>query len=245
MAKTIGLFLVLTVLAPCVLAEDFTVEKWIGPPGLSGLYDGVGTAAQLGQPMDVARDAAGNLYVLDQAYKLIRRIDPSGAVTTLAGPDYVNENGQIVSFGLPYSIAVDAGGFVFVNDTSAILRISPAGVVRTLTSVTGANDLAIDKVGNLYVTSSNNVIYKVTPAGVKTEFAGSAGQAGTTDGVGTAARFQSPFRITIDNQETLIVVDGTWFGGGVLRKITKDGVVSTISGSIPWVGGIAAGAPGT
>ncbi|HEX7828347.1 MAG TPA: hypothetical protein VF787_01765 [Thermoanaerobaculia bacterium] len=244
MRTPITLFLALALLAPIVLADEYTIEKWIGPPSVPGTYDGVGTAAQLGRPRAVARDASGNLYFTDPVLKVIRKIDPSGSVTTLAGPDYVNENGLVMSFISPYSIAADAGGFVYVVDTYAVFRISPSGVVRMLATFTSPQFLCLDEVGNLYVTS-NRAIYKVTQAGVKTVFAGSPGQAGTDDGIGTSARFQGPGLMTIDSDESLILLDGSYMDGAVLRKVTKTGVVSTISPPIRWAQGIAAGAPGT
>ncbi|HEX7809794.1 MAG TPA: hypothetical protein VF608_13750, partial [Thermoanaerobaculia bacterium] len=222
MRTPITLFLALALLAPIVLADEYTIEKWIGPPSVPGTYDGVGTAAQLGRPRAVARDASGNLYFTDPVLKVIRKIDPSGSVTTLAGPDYVNENGLVMSFISPYSIAADAGGFVYVVDTYAVFRISPSGVVRMLATFTSPQFLCLDEVGNLYVTS-NRAIYKVTQAGVKTVFAGAPGQAGTDDGIGTSARFQGPGLMTIDSDESLILLDGSYMDGAVLRKVTKTG----------------------
>jgi len=90
--------------------------------------------------------------------------------------------------------------------------------------------VTVDSLGNLYVADlQNNLIRKVTTAGVVTTFAGKAGSAGSVDGTGTAAVFDAPRDIAADNAHGLFYVSDE--GSNAIRKITAAAVVSTISGS--------------
>lgn len=171
-----------------------------------------------------------------------------GATTTLAGSGEVgNADGSAAaaSFNRPYGVAVDAAGNVYVADTynHKIRKITPAGVVSTLagSGIEGAADgngvaasfnlpggITVDAAGMVYVgDEANNKIRKITPAGVVTTLAGS-GTAGATDGTGTSARFKSPNGLAVDASGTIYVADS---GNHKIRKITPDGVVSTLAGS--------------
>ncbi|HEY2799008.1 MAG TPA: NHL repeat-containing protein [Chthoniobacterales bacterium] len=94
------------------------------------------------------------------------------------------------------------------------------------TSPTG---LAVDGADNLYVADTgNNTIRKVTPAGVVSTFAGSAGHSGSADGTAGAARFNAPIGLTIDGAGNLYVGDS---GNHTIRKITPAAAVTTLAGS--------------
>ena len=105
--------------------------------GTSGLTNGVGTLATFNSPVGVTADAAGNIYVADQANHAVRKITPSGVVTTLSGgngPGYTNGAAGTAKFYNPSSVAVDASGNVYVCDSanSAIRKVSPTGTASTL-----------------------------------------------------------------------------------------------------------------
>jgi sugar lactone lactonase YvrE len=88
--------------------------------GGSGLVDGVGPAAKFRNPMSVAVDSAGNVFVVDTQNNAIRKVTPSGNVTTIAGSGafgYANGTGAVVSFSNPYGIAIDKDGNLFVADS--------------------------------------------------------------------------------------------------------------------------------
>ena len=104
---------------------------------------------------------------------------------------------------------------------------------------------AVDTAGNVYVVDSdrapnaaNNTVRKVTPGGVVTTFAGTAGQTGSIDGTGAAASFNNPQGISIDRFNNVYLADT---GNHTIRKITSSGVVSTMAGSP----GVAAHVDGT
>jgi len=112
--------------------------------GADGNTDGQGTAATFGNLYGIAVDNAGNVYVSDNKYLNIRKITPTGMVTTLAGSGtagFTDGAGKAAQFYFPKGIAVDALGDVFVSDsnfntagpyTSAIRMVNSLGVVTTV-----------------------------------------------------------------------------------------------------------------
>ena len=198
------------------------------------------------QPAGVAIDASGNIYVADVSRNVISKITSDGVVSTLAGSGArtsVDGTGTAASFDGPVGIAVDASGNVYVGESDKIRKITPEGVVTTLAGSdavgyadgTGIearffaiNDIEVDASGNLYVADrNNNRIRKVTPEGVVTTFAGS-GSSGTSDGTGTAAQFYQPSGLVLDDEGNLYVADSR---NNLIRKITSEGVVTTVAGS--------------
>ena len=216
-----------------------------------GSSDGTGSAARFNQPRGVAADSAGNVYVADLQNDEIRKISPSGLVTTLAGSagqsGSSNGTGSAARFYGPTGVAVDSAGNVYVADdpNQEIRKISPSGVVTTLAGSAGQtgssdgtgaaarffypNGVAVDSAGNVYVADGlNQEIRKISPSGVVTTLAGSAGQAGSSDGTGSAARFDDPEGVAADSAGDVYVAES---GNDEIRKITPSGVVTTLAGS--------------
>lgn len=196
----------------------------------------------------IAADAAGNLYVADMMAHTIRKVTPQGVVSTFAGSGSAGSadgTGTAASFNNPDSIAVDGNGNVYVADTgnNMIRKISSTGVVTTLAGSTtqgsvdgtgtaarfrGPSGVATDASGNVYVADGdNNMIRKITPAGVVTTVAGST-TSGSVDGTGASASFNFPRGIAVDSAGNLLVAD-SW--NSMVRKITPAGVVTTLAGS--------------
>jgi sugar lactone lactonase YvrE len=206
----------------------------------------------LSSPGGLARDAAGNLYVADTNNHVIRKVDPGGSMTVLAGmagsPGSADGAALSATFNAPRGVAIhQATGIVYVADTDnhTIRAISPMGQVTTLAGTAGSrgsadgngaaarfrfpNDLACDAAGSLYVADRvNNTIRKITPSGEVTTFAGSASSAGFTDGTGPDARFNFPFGIGIDALGNLFVADAN---NHAVRKITQSALVTTVVGA--------------
>ena len=175
------------------VADIYTIRK-ITPAGMvsplagtvkhAGGANGAGVSARFSdQAKGVAVDSAGNVYVADSGNNSIRKITPSGLVSTLAGQD--------ARFYHPRGIAVDSTGNVYVADTdnNTIRRITPAGVVTTLAGAAGQSGnangtgssarfnhpqaITMDGRGNLYVADTGNqTIRRMTPNGVVTTLTG-------------------------------------------------------------------------
>ncbi len=227
------------------------VTTLAGAAGQPGSADGTGIAARFDGPNDVAVDSVGNVYVADFGNDEIRKITPAGVVTTLAGAVYqtgsADGTGSAARFYNPRGVAVDSAGNIYVADTynDEIRKITPAGVVTTLagaaqqpgsTNGTGSaarfnepTGVAVDSAGNIYVADQyNSEVRKITPAGAVTTLAGAAGHIGSADGTGSAARFDYPFGVALDNAGNVYVVD---FGNDEIRKITPAGAVTTLAGA--------------
>jgi sugar lactone lactonase YvrE len=235
------------VVATRVVAQTFTFTTLAGSTRVTGAADGAASTARFNSPAGIVADAVGNLYVVDNQNHTIRKVTSDGVVTTLAGsagiPGNASGTGAAARFLFPRGIAVNSDGDLFVSCNHEIRRVTVAGAVTTFAgsstagevdgAVTdarfnGPSGLGFDRAGNLYVTDSPaHTIRKITPAGVVSTFAGSAGQVGSTDGTGAAARFNQPFSLALDSDDNIYVTD---FGSHTLRKITPAGVVSTFVG---------------
>jgi len=216
----------------------------------AGSVDGNGTAASFFGPEGLAVDVAGNVYVADAGNNLIRKVTPSGQVSTLAGndnPGLTDSTFLTSSFNNPSGVTLDASGNIYVADmlNNAIREINiSSGRVTTLAggndstaSVDGTgsgasfyfpNSLAANAAGDLYVTEyATNLIREVSPGGVVNTFAGSGAQ-GQADSTGVKASFNGPSGVAVDAAGNIYVAD-TY--NNLIRKITPAGVVSTIAGS--------------
>ena len=220
--------------------------------GLAGSADGQGSAARFLNPVAMASDSAGNLFVADTENSTIRKITPSGLVSTFAGIAGINNSGDgtglAAQFNTPSGIALDTADNVYVADTNnhTIRKITPAGVVTTfagMAGVVGSSDgtgsaarfsspqgLSVDTAGNVYVADSgNHTIRRINAAGDVTTVAGLAGSTGSLDGAGSAARFNNPTGVVNGGVGTLWVTDT---GNHTVRRINPiSNYVNTIAGT--------------
>lgn len=129
-------------------------------------------------------DVDGNLIVDDNGNYRIRRVTPSGVVTTIAGrgwSDFADGPGNLARFAMTTALTVDTAGNIYVADwgNSAIRKITPDGVVSTLVSGRGTMDgpllrahieeptaITIDRNGNLFVFDFWHNIRMISPKGV-------------------------------------------------------------------------------
>ena len=217
--------------------------------GTTGATNGTGTSATFNDPRGVAVDLQGNLYIADTANNRIRKITPAGVVTTLAGSATAGStdgNGTNATFNGPWGIAVDSAGTVYVADTAGhrIRKITPGGEVSTLagsgasgssTDGTGASatfwspqGIAVDSAGTVYV-AENGRIRKITPTGVVSTFAGNGISGSVVNGTGTNAGLSGANRVAVDLEGNLYIISQATFFS--VRKITPQGVVTTLAGS--------------
>jgi sugar lactone lactonase YvrE len=183
----------------------------------AGSADGSGSEARFFNPTGVASDGADTLYVADTLNFTIREIAlSSGVVSTVAGAagaggstDGVGANAR---FCAPTGLAL-TGGHLFIADGEGSLNTAPAPPVLIFS----------DEVRQLTVAN-----------GQVTTLAGANDQAPSIDGIGPAARFQSPFGVAIDGQGNAYVADT---GSDTIRKlVTATGEVTTLAGAFGLAG---------
>ena len=232
------------------ISPDSVVTTLAGTVGTTGSVDGAGPAARFASPRGIAVDSAGTLYVADTVNGVIRKITSAGSVMTFAGaapsPGFADGTGGAARFSSPHGIAVDTGGTVYAADSgnNTIRKITPAGVVTTFAGTasepgfadgTGAaarftapDGIAVDATGTVYVTDSYDaIVRKITPGGAVTTLAGTPRTWGAADGAGAAAQFGGPAGVAVDSAGTIYVADG---GNNTIRKITREGFVTTLAG---------------
>jgi hypothetical protein len=217
--------------------------------------DGCVTTLALGvnpglySPEGLALDTAGNIYVTDVGYGRVLEFNPAGVL--------INSKG-FGAYGVKF-IAIDRVGNMYTTGYGySILKIGPDWTVTTLAGTYAGqggadgvgsaaqfwhpNGIAVDGFGNVYVAESydpatgggGRTIRKITPAGVVTTLAGQFGVGGFTDGTGSAALFTAPSGLAADSAGNVYVGDLY-----AIRKITPEGVVTTLAGGM--IGGSADG----
>lgn len=213
------------------------VTTFAGAAGQFGSVDGVGTAARFRNPVGVATDVAGNVFIADFDNRAVRRVTAAGVVTTLA-----------TDVGSPSAIATDAVGNVYVADArysdnrfygNTIRKITSAGVVTTLagmTDVVGDADglgqhasfnypqgIATDAAGNVYVADTGNSrIRKISPGGAVTTLTDAAG--------GKLVLDRQPYGVAVDEAgnvyATAVIVVYMVTTGGTLMEFAGSPVSS-------------------
>lgn len=223
---------------------------------LRGIFDGVGTSASFSNPTSTAVGPGGVVYVADRDTNRIRAVAPDGTVTTLAGgganlaaSGSTDGMGTAALFNLPYGVAVNASGHVFVAEylNRKIRLIYPDARVVTLagSGVTGSADgtgaaaqfssptaIALGASGAAYVADQNNhKIRAVLPNATVATVAGCCPNgtaiSGSLDGVGTNALFYFPYGVAVSPSGVVVVADT---GNNRIRAISAARVVTTIAG---------------
>jgi len=236
-----------------VIAKNGTISTFAGTgtPGYSG-EGGPAVQAQLNQPVDLAFDAAGNLYVADG--QRVAKVDTHGVLTRIAGD-------PSLSFGIPsqdevpatqssltaFSVVTDPQGDVFVA-TPRIRKITPDGIIHAFAGIEEANPQpfteacgdalnATVRAGGMKADASGDVFFtnllvarleEATPAGKISTIAGAGPNLFTGDGgLASAATFASPNAIAIDKQGNFFIADTN---NNRIPRIDATGVVKTVVG---------------
>src|SRR2546425_878237 len=228
-----------------------------GAPGLEG-DGGQATSAQLRYPSSVAIDAAGNLFIADTINNRVRRVAAgTGIITTVAGtgtPGFGGDGGPAVSAQLTYpsSVAIDAGGNLFIVDTTnnRIRQVAAdTGIITTVagTEIAGFSGdggpatsaqlstptgIAVDAAGNLLIADANNDRIRRVAAdtGIISTVAGSgvAGFSGD-DGRATDAELNFPYYVALDAGNNVFIADQGNFR--IRRVASGTGTISTVAGT--------------
>jgi len=221
--------------------------------GFSG-DGGLATSASLNDPSGLALDSSGNLYIADTGNSRIRKVTPGGLITTVAGNGSsapITDGGFAVSSSLisPTGIAVDASGNLYISDEFSRVRkvtastgfistfaggatfgYSGDGGAATSALLSGPAGMAFDGPGNLYIAETGNaVIRRVSPNGVISTVAGTAGITGFSgDGSpALSALLYGPAGVSVNAAADLFIADA---GNERIRKISA-GVITTVAGN--------------
>ena len=223
------------------ITQGGVVTTLAGAADTAGNADGTGTAAQFNQPWGIVADGAGNLYVGDAENYLIRKITPTGVVTTLAGSrgqrGNIDGSGARAAFLGPHGIAIDGAGNLYVMDwlgppapniperSTLVRKITPNGTVTTLAGNINSefapalfNDafaVTADTAGNVYV-AAQRTVSKVAPNGSVSTL------------VESSPQFQSLLGVMIDSAGNLFVSDTP---SHCISKVTSGGVVTVFAGA--------------
>jgi sugar lactone lactonase YvrE len=231
----------------------------IAGSSISG-YSGDGgpaTAAKFNGINGMAFDNSNNLYVCDADNFVVRKINTTGIVSTIAGNGTSGNSGDggaatAAQLKSPTGVVVDAAGNIYVADNAghAIRKVNASGIISKVagTGATGYTgdggaataatlhfpaDVTIDASGNLYIADLyNNVIRKVNTSGVITTYAGNGTSGFSGDGGNaTACAMSQPWGLTIDASGNLFVAD---YQNARIRKITASitGIESLVPSSI-------------
>jgi hypothetical protein len=178
------------------------VVSTLAGAAVSGTSDGVGINARFNEPWGITIDSLGNLYIADTYNHSIRKVTPTGVVTTVAGLKgtlgFVDGVGSCARFNYPYSIAVDTNGSLYVADTGnhAIRQV----VLNSAGSGSASATCAV---------TNQDIATVTTLAGT--------GTAGYTNGAGSSSQFRWPYGICVDPTGIIYVAD-TY--NNTIRKIT-------------------------
>ncbi len=246
-------------------ASNNVVRK-ITPAGIISTVAGTGvagyngddilaTAALLSNPADVVGDSLGNLYVCDFNNYRVRKIDPSGIITTIAGkgtPGYTGDNGAATgaTFHSPLGLTMDAQGNLYIADQTncAVRKIAlSTGIITTFVGrgtpgysgdggpataayIHNPNYVYADVVGNIYITdNANHVIRKVDTVGVITTVVGTGVPGYNGDNISaTSAELKFPAGVRKDVFGNLYIADAFNYR---IRKIDTSGIITTIAGT--------------
>jgi uncharacterized protein (TIGR03437 family) len=248
------------------VADTFGAIRKITPGGsistVAGSYSASGfggdggpaTQAMLLSPAGVAVDSSGNIYITDLGNNRVRKINPSGVISTIAGGGTGSGEGVAatsVALSAPTGIAVDGAGNVYFTEgglnSSRVRKIATNGTISTVAgngtmgysgdggqatsaSLNTPSGVAIDTSGNIFIADGGNQrVRKVTPAGVISTVAGNGTLGyGGDGGPATGAELNVPTGVAVDGSGNLFITDP---GNERIRMLSASGVISTVAGN--------------
>ncbi|MFH8751700.1 hypothetical protein ACH4GK_03830 [Streptomyces rimosus] len=215
---------------------------------------GPATATPLNGPSAVAVDEAGNLYIADIDNHRIRKVDPRGIITTVAGngiAGYVSDGGPATAtqINTPTGVAVDLQGNLYIGEwgNHRVRKVDTRGIITTVagngqagyvsdggpataTKLYRPAGLEADRNGNLYIADNgNHRIRKVDTRGIITTVAGNGTPGYVSDGgPATSTQINYPLDVCLDDAGSLYIADSL---NQRVRKVAPDGSISTVAGN--------------
>ncbi len=230
------------------VTTDGAITTVAGNGGYGG-YGGYGgdggraTRALLFNPLGVAVDAQGNVFIADADNDRIRKVNAAGIITTIAGDGdfntYSGDGGPAVEAQLDYprGVTVDGSGNLFLADTGneRVRMVTAAGVIGTVAGNTAPwlrspVAVAADGNGNVYVADDIGArVMKVSAGGAVGVFAGTGvvGYAGD-GGAAVNAELDSPSAVAVDAAGNVYIAEE---GNHVVRKVDAAGTITTVAGN--------------
>ncbi len=194
-------------------------------------------------PQFVASDSSGNLFV--SAGGVVFKIDTAGRISIVAGMDHYWLDGGSTLLHHPDGFAVDTAGNLYIAQSARVNKLDVAGIVTTIAGIgssgysgdggpatsarlSGANGLAVDAAGNLYIADSqNHRIRKVDATGIITTVAGNGSSGyGGDGGPATSANLGYPDGLAMDAAGNLYIANGSR-----VRKMDAAGIITTVAGN--------------
>jgi sugar lactone lactonase YvrE len=200
------------------------------------------------------------LFIAETGFRRVRKVTPSGVITTVAGSTsstYGGDGGQAILAGVsPSGVAVDGDGNLYIAEQgfSRIRKVSPDGIITTIagTGTNGYNgdnilstaaqlnnpqEVAVDAIGNVYIADlGNRRVRKVGLDGIITTVAGNGTLGFSGDGgSATSATLRGPEDVAVDATGNLYIADGdglllTDGSNNRIRVVATDGVIDTVAG---------------
>lgn len=235
-----------------IATSNISTVAGVGLSGFAG-DGGPATSARLNTPYGVEFDSDGNLYVADADNGRIRKITPSGTITTVAGGGGGSDGvlATVAYIGGPHDVAFDPAGNMYITEAySHVIRkvdkitglistyagtglTTPTndGLDRLATNINNPMSLAFDASGNLYYSEySGHKVRKISSTtGLVTTVAGTGTSGAGTDGVaGSASKLAFPASIEFDSHGDLFIADV--YNHSIRKVNMTTGVITTIAG---------------
>ncbi len=258
MKKTFNQLLILFILAILfsskTQAQIITTVAGNGIAGYSG--DGLpATDEELYKPCGLFKDGAGNIYIADCYNNLVRKINTSGIISTVAGngsSGFSGDGGQATNAKLqePVALFMDPSGNLYIADylNHCVRKVNSSGIISTVAGIGGSSGFSgdgtpatgallngpegvfMDASGNLYISDAfNQRIRKVSASGIISTFAGNGTPGFSSDGIpATNSELNYPFGVVGDASGNIYIADQV---SNRIRKVNTSGIISTIAGT--------------
>ena len=238
-----------------VLCKGQNIYTFAGNGSVGYCCDGLNAAvAQISNPVGVAVDASGNVYIADYLNHRIRKVNTSGIISTIAGTGiagFSGDGGPAISAQIydPHGVSIDASGNIYIADqgNNRIRKVNVSGIITTIAGtggtgysgdgglaisaqIYGPTAIAIDASNNILIADlGNNRIRKVNTSGTITTIAGTGTSGFSGDGGNAiSAQINFPNAIAVDLSGNIFIADAN---NKRIRKINTSGIINTVAGT--------------